>query len=113
MASHPVLSAAVCAPLQITDLRHKLADAQKALGEQEVEREQKQRDFDRKLLLAKSRIEVEEVSPAGAVDGPPLPGGALGLEPRLPIVALAHLSWTTELPAARSRSRGATGLGCV
>ncbi|XP_019390786.1 PREDICTED: TNFAIP3-interacting protein 1 [Crocodylus porosus] len=45
---------------KITDLRHKLADAQKALGEQEVEREQKQRDFDRKLLLAKSRIEVEE-----------------------------------------------------
>lgn len=28
----------------------------------EAEREQKQRDFDRKLLLAKSKIEIEEAS---------------------------------------------------
>ena len=28
----------------------------------EAEREQKQRDFDRKLLLAKSKIEMEEAS---------------------------------------------------
>ncbi|XP_067423177.1 TNFAIP3-interacting protein 1 isoform X2 [Emydura macquarii macquarii] len=45
---------------KITDLRQKLADSQKALNELEKEREQKQRDFDRKLLLAKSKIEVEE-----------------------------------------------------
>lgn len=45
---------------KITDLRQKLADSQRALSEQEAEREQKQRDFDRKLLLAKSKIEVEE-----------------------------------------------------
>ncbi|NXG30607.1 TNIP1 protein, partial [Dromaius novaehollandiae] len=45
---------------KITDLRQKLAEAQRALTELESEREQKQRDFDRKLLLAKSRIETEE-----------------------------------------------------
>ncbi|KAL7985833.1 hypothetical protein Chor_010999, partial [Crotalus horridus] len=45
---------------KITDLRQKLADSQKALAELETEREQKQRDFDRKLLLAKSKIEEEE-----------------------------------------------------
>uniref|UniRef100_A0A8C6Z3K2 TNFAIP3-interacting protein 1 n=1 Tax=Nothoprocta perdicaria TaxID=30464 RepID=A0A8C6Z3K2_NOTPE len=45
---------------QITDLRQKLAEAQRARTELESEREQKQRDFDRKLLLAKSRIETEE-----------------------------------------------------
>ncbi|NXA46384.1 TNIP1 protein, partial [Nothocercus julius] len=45
---------------KITDLRQKLADTQRALTELESEREQKQRDFDRKLLLAKSRIETEE-----------------------------------------------------
>ncbi|TFK09566.1 zinc finger protein 711 [Platysternon megacephalum] len=45
---------------KITDLRQKLADSQKALNELEAEREPKQRDFDRKLLLAKSKIEVEE-----------------------------------------------------
>ncbi|XP_025903273.1 TNFAIP3-interacting protein 1 [Nothoprocta perdicaria] len=45
---------------KITDLRQKLAEAQRARTELESEREQKQRDFDRKLLLAKSRIETEE-----------------------------------------------------
>ncbi|XP_062443203.1 TNFAIP3-interacting protein 1 isoform X3 [Rhea pennata] len=45
---------------EITDLRQKLAEAQRALTELESEREQKQRDFDRKLLLAKSRIDTEE-----------------------------------------------------
>lgn len=39
----------------------------------EAEREQKQRDFDRKLLLAKSKIEMEEASvttgPAGSALG--------------------------------------------
>lgn len=46
--------------LQITELRQKLADLQKQVTELEAEREQKQRDFDRKLLLAKSKIEMEE-----------------------------------------------------
>ncbi|XP_078241763.1 TNFAIP3-interacting protein 1 isoform X10 [Pogona vitticeps] len=45
---------------EITDLRQKLADCQKALADLEAERELKQRDFDRKLLLAKSKIEEEE-----------------------------------------------------
>lgn len=60
--------------LQITELRQKLVDLQKQVTELEAEREQKQRDFDRKLLLAKSKIEVEEASvtrPAGSeVPGP-------------------------------------------
>ncbi|XP_009083166.1 PREDICTED: TNFAIP3-interacting protein 1 [Acanthisitta chloris] len=45
---------------KVTDLHQELADARRALTELESEREQKQRDFDRKLLLAKSRIETEE-----------------------------------------------------
>ncbi|KAM6150794.1 TNFAIP3-interacting protein 1 isoform 5-T6 [Erethizon dorsatum] len=45
---------------KITELRQKLADLQKQVTELEAEREQKQRDFDRKLLLAKSKIEMEE-----------------------------------------------------
>ncbi|XP_054424135.1 TNFAIP3-interacting protein 1 isoform X2 [Pteronotus mesoamericanus] len=45
---------------KITELRQKLADLQKQVTDLEAEREQKQRDFDRKLLLAKSKIEVEE-----------------------------------------------------
>uniref|UniRef100_A0A8D0GGZ6 TNFAIP3-interacting protein 1 n=1 Tax=Sphenodon punctatus TaxID=8508 RepID=A0A8D0GGZ6_SPHPU len=45
---------------KITDLRQKLDDFPKALAELETEREHKQRDFDRKLLLAKSKIEIEE-----------------------------------------------------
>ncbi|XP_069725111.1 TNFAIP3-interacting protein 1 isoform X5 [Phaenicophaeus curvirostris] len=45
---------------KVTDLHQELADARRALTELETEREQKQRDFDRKLLLAKSRIETEE-----------------------------------------------------
>ncbi|NXG51506.1 TNIP1 protein, partial [Psilopogon haemacephalus] len=45
---------------KLTDLHQELAEARRALSELEVEREQKQRDFDRKLLLAKSRIETEE-----------------------------------------------------
>lgn len=50
---------------QVTDLHQELAEARRAVTELESEREQKQRDFDRKLLLAKSRIETEEVSPLG------------------------------------------------
>ncbi|XP_011369524.1 TNFAIP3-interacting protein 1 isoform X1 [Pteropus vampyrus] len=46
--------------LKITELRQKLADLQKQVTDLEAEREQKQRDFDRKLLLAKSKIEMEE-----------------------------------------------------
>nr|XP_017507021.2 TNFAIP3-interacting protein 1 isoform X2 [Manis javanica]XP_017507029.2 TNFAIP3-interacting protein 1 isoform X2 [Manis javanica] len=45
---------------KITELRQKLADLQKQMTDLEAEREQKQRDFDRKLLLAKSKIETEE-----------------------------------------------------
>ncbi|XP_056667460.1 TNFAIP3-interacting protein 1 isoform X1 [Monodelphis domestica] len=45
---------------KITELRQKLADSQKLVSELESDREQKQRDFDRKLLLAKSKIEMEE-----------------------------------------------------
>uniref|UniRef100_A0A8V0YWE6 TNFAIP3-interacting protein 1 n=1 Tax=Gallus gallus TaxID=9031 RepID=A0A8V0YWE6_CHICK len=45
---------------EMTDLHQELAEARRALTELESEREQKQRDFDRKLLLAKSRIETEE-----------------------------------------------------
>lgn len=54
---------------QVTDLHQELAEARRALTELESEREQKQRDFDRKLLLAKSRIETEEVSPLGRAAG--------------------------------------------
>ncbi|XP_064423054.1 TNFAIP3-interacting protein 1 isoform X2 [Latimeria chalumnae] len=45
---------------KITELRQRLADSQKVVVDLEAEREQKQRDFDRKLLLAKSKIETEE-----------------------------------------------------
>ncbi|NXF94684.1 TNIP1 protein, partial [Eubucco bourcierii] len=45
---------------KLTDLHQELAEARRALSELETEREQKQRDFDHKLLLAKSRIETEE-----------------------------------------------------
>ncbi|XP_064134500.1 TNFAIP3-interacting protein 1 isoform X2 [Loxodonta africana] len=45
---------------KITELRQKLTDLQKQVTDLEAEREQKQRDFDRKLLLAKSKIEMEE-----------------------------------------------------
>ncbi|XP_038006243.1 TNFAIP3-interacting protein 1 isoform X3 [Motacilla alba alba] len=45
---------------KVTDLHQELAEARRAVTELETEREQKQRDFDRKLLLAKSRIETEE-----------------------------------------------------
>ena len=47
---------------QITDLRQRLADSQKAVLELEAEREQRQRDYDKKLLLAKSKIENVQVS---------------------------------------------------
>ncbi|KAF1457931.1 TNFAIP3-interacting protein 1, partial [Spheniscus demersus] len=47
---------------KVTDLHQELAEARRALTELESEREQKQRDFDRKLLLAKSRIETEEAT---------------------------------------------------
>nr|XP_061793414.1 TNFAIP3-interacting protein 1 [Nerophis lumbriciformis] len=42
---------------KITDLRQRLADSQKTVVELEAEREQRQRDYDKKLLLAKSKIE--------------------------------------------------------
>ncbi|XP_053092800.1 TNFAIP3-interacting protein 1 isoform X7 [Pangasianodon hypophthalmus] len=42
---------------KITDLRQRLADSQKAVQELEAEREQRQRDYDKKLLLAKSKID--------------------------------------------------------
>ncbi|NXT18757.1 TNIP1 protein, partial [Syrrhaptes paradoxus] len=53
---------------KVTDLHQELAEARRALTELEAEREQKQRDFDRKLLLAKSRIETEEASPLGRAE---------------------------------------------
>ncbi|NXY78676.1 TNIP1 protein, partial [Glareola pratincola] len=53
---------------KVTDLHQELAEARRALTELESEREQKQRDFDRKLLLAKSRIETEEASPTGRAE---------------------------------------------
>lgn len=53
----------------MTDVHQELAEARRALTEMEAEREQKQRDFDRKLLLAKSRIETEEASPWGRALG--------------------------------------------
>lgn len=46
---------------QITDLRQRLADSQKSVLELEAEREQRQRDYDKKLLLAKSKIENVQV----------------------------------------------------
>ncbi|XP_029368278.1 TNFAIP3-interacting protein 1 isoform X5 [Echeneis naucrates] len=42
---------------KITDLRQRLAESQKNVLELEAEREQRQRDYDKKLLLAKSKIE--------------------------------------------------------
>lgn len=66
-------------PAQITELRQKLADLQKQVTDLEAEREQKQRDFDRKLLLAKSKIEMEEVS-----------------------MTLVHHSFNTPFPVAQS-----------
>lgn len=48
--------------MQITDLRRRLADSQKTVLELEAEREQRQRDYDKKLLLAKSKIENVQVS---------------------------------------------------
>ncbi|XP_018600722.1 TNFAIP3-interacting protein 1 [Scleropages formosus] len=42
---------------KITELRQRLSDSQKAVAELEAEREQRQRDYDKKLLLAKSKIE--------------------------------------------------------
>lgn len=67
--------------LQITELRQKLADLQKQVTELEAEREQKQRDFDQKLLLAKSKIEMEEAScdQACRLSGSRVPGTS---EPR-------------------------------
>ncbi|NXW12376.1 TNIP1 protein, partial [Circaetus pectoralis] len=53
---------------KVADLHQELAEARRALTELESEREQKQRDFDRKLLLAKSRIETEEASPSGRAE---------------------------------------------
>ncbi|NWY47736.1 TNIP1 protein, partial [Sylvia atricapilla] len=53
---------------KVTDLHQELAEARRAVTELESEREQKQRDFDRKLLLAKSRIETEEASPLGRAE---------------------------------------------
>uniref|UniRef100_A0A9R1SPH3 TNFAIP3-interacting protein 1 n=2 Tax=Cyprinus carpio TaxID=7962 RepID=A0A9R1SPH3_CYPCA len=42
---------------KITDLRQRLTDSQKAVLELEAERELRQRDYDKKLLLAKSKID--------------------------------------------------------
>ncbi|XP_024919101.1 TNFAIP3-interacting protein 1 [Cynoglossus semilaevis] len=42
---------------KITDLRQRLAESQKTVLELEAEREQRQRDYDKKLLLAKSKID--------------------------------------------------------
>uniref|UniRef100_A0A3B3T6Z9 TNFAIP3-interacting protein 1 n=1 Tax=Paramormyrops kingsleyae TaxID=1676925 RepID=A0A3B3T6Z9_9TELE len=42
---------------KITELRQRLADSQKSVAELEADREQRQRDYDKKLLLAKSKIE--------------------------------------------------------
>lgn len=58
----PSHAPSLCLCSQITELRQKLADLQKQVTDLEAEREQKQRDFDRKLLLAKSKIEMEEAS---------------------------------------------------
>ncbi|NP_001088654.1 TNFAIP3 interacting protein 1 S homeolog [Xenopus laevis] len=46
---------------KITSLRQKLSKAAKAESEQEAERDRKQRDFDRKLLLARDKIEDKEL----------------------------------------------------
>ncbi|MEE6478423.1 hypothetical protein FKM82_011847 [Ascaphus truei] len=45
---------------KITSLRQKLSQALKSESEQEAERDRKQRDFDRKLLLARDKIENKE-----------------------------------------------------
>ncbi|KAM9313099.1 TNFAIP3-interacting protein 1 [Gastrophryne carolinensis] len=45
---------------KITSLRQKLTQATKNESEQEAERDRKQRDFDRKLLLARDKIEEKE-----------------------------------------------------
>ncbi|KAM5172385.1 TNFAIP3-interacting protein 1 [Mantella aurantiaca] len=45
---------------KITSLRQKLSQATKNETEQEAERDRKQRDFDRKLLLARDKIEEKE-----------------------------------------------------
>lgn len=45
---------------KITSLRQKFSQVVKSEGEQEAERDRKQRDFDRKLLLARDKIEEKE-----------------------------------------------------
>ncbi|CAN2390427.1 modulation by symbiont of host I-kappaB kinase/NF-kappaB cascade [Pristimantis euphronides] len=45
---------------KITSLRQKVSQAVKSESEQESERDRKQRDFDRKLLLARDKIEEKE-----------------------------------------------------
>ncbi|XP_073424056.1 TNFAIP3-interacting protein 1-like [Dendrobates tinctorius] len=45
---------------KITSLRQKISLANKSESEQEAERDRKQRDFDRKLLLARDKIEEKE-----------------------------------------------------
>ncbi|XP_073477208.1 TNFAIP3-interacting protein 1 isoform X2 [Aquarana catesbeiana] len=45
---------------KITSLRQKLSQATKNETEQEAERDRKQRDFDRKLLLARDKLEEKE-----------------------------------------------------
>lgn len=85
---------------QVTDLHQELAEARRAVTELESEREQKQRDFDRKLLLAKSRIETEEASPLGRVTG--------SCQPCCP--ALADLPPTLD-PAGREGEAGHGGEG--
>ncbi|XP_056372889.1 TNFAIP3-interacting protein 1 isoform X2 [Hyla sarda] len=45
---------------KITSLRQKLSQAAKSESDQEADRDRKQRDFDRKLLLARDKIEEKE-----------------------------------------------------
>ncbi|KAM4676466.1 TNFAIP3-interacting protein 1 isoform 2-T2 [Discoglossus pictus] len=45
---------------KITSLRQKISHAMKSESEHEVEKDRKQRDFDRKLLLARDKIEEKE-----------------------------------------------------
>lgn len=56
-----ICKAKIFFPPQITDLRQRLAESQKTVLELEAEREQRQRDYDKKLLLAKSKIENVQV----------------------------------------------------
>ncbi|KAK1175621.1 TNFAIP3-interacting protein 3-like [Acipenser oxyrinchus oxyrinchus] len=45
---------------KISETKHKLTDCQKHIADLEAERDQKQRDFDKKLILAKEMIEKKQ-----------------------------------------------------